>query len=213
MRGIAFIQDEKDEERVLSILRDAYPGVLLLSINSHMDKKDVDKNKKLFADPETKNAILVAINMVTEGAHYRGINTGIMFRTTESWVLYAQMVGRFSVLTTYPNPNGVIIDLVNNLNRIKYNDRVKDTKKKPAAPRLKDITRRLAEKSDQVIYEDYTQDFVARMYELKEYCDDSWEDWEIEILQKYYATEGAVGCQKRIDEEWELRYPGSLTKE
>ena len=213
MRGIAFIQDEKDEERVLSILRDAYPGVLLLSINSHMDKKDVDKTKKLFADPETKNAILVAINMVTEGAHYRGINTGIMFRTTESWVLYAQMVGRFSVLTTYPNPNGVIIDLVNNLNRIKYNDRVKDTKKKPAAPRLKDIIRKLAEKSDQVIYEDYTQDFVARMHELKEYCDDSWEDWEIEILQKYYITEGPEGCQKRIDEEWERRYPGSLTKE
>jgi hypothetical protein len=49
------------------------------------------------------------------------------------------------------------------------------------------------------------------MYELKEYCDDSWEDWEIEILQKYYVTEGAETCQRLIDEEWERRYPGSLT--
>jgi hypothetical protein len=123
------------------------------------------------------------------------------------------MVGRFSVLATKPDPHGVIIDLVNNLNRVKYNDRVKDTKKKPRESRLKEIIRKLAEKSDQVIMRDYTQDFVARLKEIKEYCEDSWEDWEIEILQKYYATEGAVGCQKRIDEEWELRYPGSLTKE
>ena len=213
MRGIAFIQEEADQATVLEILKAAYPGVHLLPINSNMPKQEVETNKKLFANPETKNAILVAINMVTEGAHYPGINTGIMFRTTESYVLYTQMVGRFSVLATKPDPHGVIIDLVNNLNRIKYNDRVKDTKKKLRGPKLKEIIRKLAEKSDQIIMRDYTQDFVARLKEIKEYCEDSWEDWEIEILRKYYTTEGAVGCQKRIDEEWELRYPGSLTKE
>jgi superfamily II DNA or RNA helicase len=214
MRGIAFIQEEADEATVLEILRTAYPGVLLLPINSHMSKQEVEKNKKLFANPETKNTILVAINMVTEGAHYPGINTGIMFRTTESYVLYTQMVGRFSVLTTKPDPHGVIIDLVNNLNRIKYNDRVKDTKKKRYNPDLMKVLGKLeAAKSGQIIVKDYTQNFVERMKELKEYCDDSWEDWEIEILQKYYAAEGPEGCQKRIDEEWELRYPGSLTKE
>ena len=213
-KGLVFVQEESDSDEAISILTKAFPNSEIRKLNSHMSEKEIKENRAWFADEKTTEGYLVVINMVSEGAHYPGVNTGIIFRRTDSYVLLTQMLGRFSVLTTKPNPDIVVIDLVNNLNRIKYNDRVKDTKKQRLAV---DVRRALmktaAAKSGQIIVKDYTQNFVERMRELKEYCDDSWEDWEIEIIQKYYATEGAVGCQKRIDEEWELRYPGSLTKE
>lgn len=218
-KGIIFIAEIDDAAEAQATFRAAFPEATFRVLHSKLSKEDCRKNREWFE--KTDEGFLIAINMISEGAHYPGVNTLIMFRHTKSYVLFTQQIGRAITLTKdhngpIINPETIVFDFVNNISTVKYNDRVKDIS--GSKPRLDaDIRRALyrseACKSGQIVVKDETNDFVEKMRELKAYLDDSWEDWEIEILQKYYATEGPEGCQKRIDEEWERRYPGSLTKE
>lgn len=211
-KGYIFVSSADQVQEAIDIFHKAFPNEEVREFHNKVDKKENKETLKWFK--ETDHGFLVAINMINEGAHYKGVNTIIMFRKTESYVLYSQQIGRLIVPVKYDNPDGIVFDLVNNINSIKYNDRVKD-QNKPSLPR--DLQKALAESreklSGQIIVEDYCQDFVKRYEALRNYLDNSWEDWEIEIVKQYYALEGPEGCQKRIDAEWERRHPGSLTYE
>jgi superfamily II DNA or RNA helicase len=214
-KGIIFIAEIEDAEEAQSTFQAAFPNATFKVLHSKLTKEERKQNREWFE--KTDEGYLIAINMISEGAHYPGVNTLIMFRRTKSYVLFTQQIGRAITLTKdndgpIANPEAIVFDFVNNISTVKYNDRVKDLSK----PRLdadirKALYRSEARKSGQIIVEDETHDFVEKMRELKDYVDSSWEDWEIEILTKYYTTEGAEGVQRRIDEEWERRYPGSLT--
>lgn len=77
------------------------------------------------ADPETSRAykafvkddsdhlkLLFSINMLNEGVHVRGVSGVILFRQTESPIIYKQQIGR--ALTTGTQCTPLILDVVNN---------------------------------------------------------------------------------------------------
>lgn len=77
------------------------------------------------ADPETSRAykafvrddsdhlkLLFSINMLNEGVHVRGVSGVILFRQTESPIIYKQQIGR--ALTTDTQFTPLILDIVNN---------------------------------------------------------------------------------------------------
>ena len=77
------------------------------------------------ADPETSRAykafvkddsdhlkLLFSINMLNEGVHVRGVSGVILFRQTESPIIYKQQIGR--ALTTGTQFTPLILDVVNN---------------------------------------------------------------------------------------------------
>lgn len=77
------------------------------------------------ADPETSRAykafvkddsdhlkLLFSINMLNEGVHVRGVSGVILFRQTESPIIYKQQIGR--ALTAGENYTPLILDVVNN---------------------------------------------------------------------------------------------------
>ena len=210
-KGIIFIQDIKDEQYVKDIMSDCYPSIEYRAIHSKMNKDEVNRNRKWFEN--TDEGYLLAVNMISEGAHYRGVNTLIMFRKTSSYLVYTQQLGRIITLTKNENPNAIVFDLVNNIDSIEYGNRDNEDKRYQVSRIVRALEKSPLQKSRQVIIADESRDIVKAIREIKQFEKDYWEDWEIEIIQKYYATEGAVGCQKRIDEEWELRYPGSLVSE
>ena len=210
-KGIIFIQDIKDEQYVKDIMSDCYPSIEYRAIHSKMNKDEVNRNRKWFES--TEEGYLLAVNMISEGAHYRGVNTLIMFRKTSSYLVYTQQLGRIITLTKNENPNAIVFDLVNNIDSIEYNNRDNEDKRYQVSRIVRALEKSPLQKSRQVIIADESRDIVKAIREIKQFENDSWEDWEIEILQKYYVTEGPENCQKRIDEEWERRYPGSLTKE
>lgn len=204
-KGIIFVQDIEDMKEALDIFRQAFPNEEVRCLHSKQSTKEQNESRDWFKT--TQKGYLMAVNMITEGAHYEGVNTLIMFRRTESYLLYSQQLGRIITLTLKKNPEAIVFDLVNNINSIKYNDRTSKRYKEPANKELLKILREIKNsKSAQIVVANETQDIVERLEKLKQYTNDSWEEWEDDIIRQYYPTEGPQGCQKRLEEERIKRY-------
>lgn len=200
-KGIIFIQKIEDKEYALDIFKGIYPNIAYRAIDSKMKEEEVDINKKWFQD--TDEGYLIAVSMISEGAHYSGVNTLIMFRRTTSYLVYTQQLGRIITLTKKENPNAIVFDLVNNADNVKYNDRkINRNKKTHSVARLLEVIKKQAEKSNQIIVADETREIVDVIRKIKDYGDRTWQPWEDDIIRKYYPTEGAEGCLKRINEMW-----------
>ena len=161
-KGIIFIQEIADEHYAKEIFKTVYPNMEYRAIHSDMDSREIDENRKWFE--EVDEGYLLAVNMISEGAHYKGVNTLIMFRRTQSYLVYTQQLGRIITLVKDKNPNAVVFDLVNNIEEIRYNDRKLNKRKND---KYKDITR-IREalkkvKSDQIIIADETRDIVENL--------------------------------------------------
>lgn len=187
-KGIVFIQEIDDEAEVISIMKDVYPNVEMRIIHSKMNRDEIENNRNWFEN--TDEGYLLAVNMISEGAHYKGVNTLIMFRRTNSYLVFTQQLGRIITLTKNENPNAIVFDLVNNIENVEYNDRKIDGNKRYSVSRVLDAIRGSAEKSEQIIVADETRDIVKCIRKIKEYDDIHWTEDEDSIIRKYYPTEG-----------------------
>lgn len=198
-KGIVFIQEIDDEAEVISIMKDVYPNVEMRIIHSKMNQKEIEANRNWFEN--TDEGYLLAVNMISEGAHYKGVNTLIMFRRTNSYLVFTQQLGRIITLTKNENHNAIVFDLVNNIENVQYGNNNTELKNKHGISKIiKVIKKSEAFKSNQIIVADETRDIVKNIRKIKEYEDHTWLPWEDDILRQYYPTEGAVGCMKRINE-------------
>lgn len=197
-KGIIFVQEIEDEQYVLDIMKDVYPDAEIRMIHSQMAISDVRENRKWFEN--TKSGYLIAVNMISEGAHYSGVNTLIMFRRTNSYLVYTQQIGRIITLTKDEDPHAIIFDLVNNCENVQYNDRkINNDKCVHSISRIVEAIKKAAEKSDQIIVADETRDIVECIRKIKEYNDDSWTDEEDNIIRKYYPNHGPEECTKHLN--------------
>lgn len=195
-KGIIFIQEIADKPYVIDIFKDIYPDIEYRAIDSLMDPEVVSANRKWFE--ETDEGYLLAINMISEGAHYKGVNTLIMFRRTNSYLVYTQQLGRIITLAKDEDPHAIVFDLVNNVDNVEYNDRKIEGNKRYSVSRVLDAIRRRAEKSEQIIVADETRDIVDCIRRIK---DNNWHFWteeEDNIILKYYVTEGSKKCAEFI---------------
>lgn len=208
---IVYIDDTSEDaiSKYEEIIKSAYPDAESRKLLSSMDSKEQIATREWFADKNTKNAYLLCYNMMNEGAHYEGVNTIIMFRKTSSWLVFLQQIGRIVTLSKNPDPKAIVFDFVNNIDTVSYDNNSVGSYSQEHGNKI--IVKLKECKSDSIIIGDESRDIVEAIRAIKKFEDDTWEDWEIEILKKYYIKEGAEGCQKRIDEEWECRYPGRLT--
>ena len=202
-KGIVFIQEIADEQNVIDIMKDVYPNVEMRIIHSKMTDEEVRANRKWFE--ETDEGYLLAVNMISEGAHYRGVNTLIMFRRTNSYLVFTQQIGRIITLIRNENPNAIVFDLVNNIENIEYSNRKQDKK---CIHNITNIIRQLektaALKSGQIIIADETRDIVRCIRKIKEFDDQRWTEEEIEILCKYFPTEGRK-CSARFSRKRDIQ--------
>lgn len=68
IKGIVFIAEIEDKDEAIKIMKDAYPHMEFRAIDSHMPDEEVIKNRDWFEKAE--EGWLVAVNMISEGAHY-----------------------------------------------------------------------------------------------------------------------------------------------
>ena len=123
-----------------------------------------------------------------------------MFRRTNSYLVYTQQLGRIITLAKDENPEAIVFDLVNNVDNVEYNDRKIEGNKRYSVSRVLDAIRRRAEKSEQIIVADETRDIVKAIRDIKQFSDDSWEDWEIEILRENY-NKGLKFCVDLVNKK------------
>lgn len=185
---IIFTQTIEAMDQAIDILKDIYPNGEYKKIHSKMSSDEVESNKKWFED--TNEGFLCAVNMISEGAHYRGVNTIFMFRKTKSELLYNQQIGRIITLSKYNNPHSILFDLVNNANSIEVSKSLKISigKRKEILEKEKNDI----EQASQIIIKDYTSDIVKILNDIKKRIHNelAYTEEEDNIIKEYYPIEG-----------------------
>lgn len=206
---IVFVSDIGAITEAKQILKPIFPNLEHRSLHSKLSKEEIEENREWFKN--ANKGLLYTINMASEGIHYIGVNTLIMFRRTCSNIVFTQQMGRISTLTKYENPNAIVFDLVNNAKTVgNFKMAIKELSKEYSPREIGDILREHStnEKSNQIIVRDYTGDIVDVLEKMKEYDDDGWTEEEDNILRKFYPIEGPSGCAKRL----ENRTPSAIQK-
>ena len=141
--------------------------------------------------------------MISEGSHYKGVNTIFMFRKTKSGNLFEQQLGRCMTQTSLPNPHCIVFDLVNNMRNVReFTARLADAISRHGIVKtLKgerqvgpDLVSGGVKISKQYVVEDYTQDIVYAYEEINDYFNNSWTEEEDNVLREHYQIGGAKGC-------------------
>lgn len=201
-KGIIFAQTIEDMDEAIKILKDIYPNEEYRKIHSLMNREEVQNIKEWFSN--TDSGYLCTVDMISEGSHYKGVNTIFMFRKTKSGNLFEQQLGRCMTQTSLPNPHCIVFDLVNNMRNVReFTARLADAISRHGIVKtLKgernvnpDVLSVGAKISEQYVVEDYTKDIVDAYDEINRLFGGFWTEEEDNILRKFYPTNGAKGCQ------------------
>lgn len=201
-KGIIFAQTIEDMDEAIKILKEIYPNEEYRKIHSLMNREEVQNIKEWFSN--TDSGYLCTVDMISEGSHYKGVNTIFMFRKTKSGNLFEQQLGRCMTQTSLPNPHCIVFDLVNNMRNVReFTARLADAISRHGIVKtLKgeryvnpDVLSGGAKISEQYVVEDYTQDIVDAYDEINGLLGGFWTEEEDNILRKFYPTNGAKGCQ------------------
>lgn len=205
---IIFASDIEDIDNSESIIKNVYPDIEYRRLHSDMPHKEIEENRNWFENCE--EGCICSVNMISEGIHYTGVNTIIMFRKTSSKTVFEQQIGRAITLAIKENPHAIIFDFVNNAKLVQnFKKKLMDAEERyMSGSGDSDFDTR---KSRSIIIEDYTTEITKILNAIKSEMENDYEDWEIDILKQYYPTEGAQGCQKRIDKEWYRRQTELVT--
>lgn len=199
-KGIVFCTDIKAIDEAEAIMRKVLPNAEFRHMHSLMGA-EAEEARKWFEG--TDEGWLFAVNMISEGAHYKGVNTIVMFRRTESSLVFNQQLGRIITLARDEDPEAIVFDLVNNANNI--------TKGKSFASSLKRAYQQRKErgdkqKSEQVIVEDYAEKVSEILQKIlwQQQGKHYWTPEEEELIKQYYSAEGP---------DMYVRYRGKYSRE
>ena len=184
-KGIIFTSNIEAIQEAIDIMKDIFPNQEYRAIHSYMDSAEIEANRSWFMN--TDEGYLLAVNMISEGAHYPGVNTIIMFRRTQSSLVFNQQLGRMITLRKYDDPQGIVFDLVNNANNLDMEHSFS------ASLREAYQRRKLAGKSDkseQIIIEDYCEN-ISYILATQTRHNDNWDPEELNILYTFYPEEGS----------------------
>jgi superfamily II DNA or RNA helicase len=147
-----FCTDIKAIDEAEVIMRKVLPNAEFRRMHSLMGV-EAEKARKWFEG--TDEGWLFAVNMISEGAHYKGVNTIVMFRRTESSLVFNQQLGRIITLARDEDPEAIVFDLVNNANNIQDSGKRFAGSLRAAYQKRKENGGK--KKSEQVIVEDYAE--------------------------------------------------------
>ncbi len=158
------------------------------------------------ADPQTSRAykafvqddsehlkLLFSINMLNEGVHVRGVSGVILFRETESPIIYKQQVGR--ALTTGTQSTPLILDVVNNFGSLSSYGTIQ-SEMDAAVQRL-----RREERDGEIVAEklevaEQVRDAAELFRQLESSLCTTW-DFYYDAAASYYREYGNLKVQRR----------------
>ena len=185
-KGIVFCTDIKAIDEAEAIMRKVLPNAEFRHMHSLMGA-EAEEARKWFEG--TDEGWLFAVNMISEGAHYKGVNTIVMFRRTESSLVFNQQLGRIITLARDEDPEAIVFDLVNNANNIAKGKSFASSLKRAYQQRKASGGK---QKSEQVIVEDYAEKISEVLGKIAEATSHFWTEGEKEILRQYYAAHQEV---------------------
>lgn len=189
-KGIIFVSNISAMDEAEVIMKDIFPNMEYRRMHSLMPGAEIEKNRDWFQN--TDEGYLLAVNMISEGAHYKGVNTIIMFRRTQSSLVFNQQLGRIITLARDEDPQAIVFDLVNNAESL-------DAEKSFCASLKESYAVRKARggrvKSEQIIVEDYCE----KISKVLQRISSPWGAEEIAFLQEFYPQNGLKYCADNLN--------------
>ena len=165
VKGIVFVPrgdgSGDNFKQAREILTTTYgPDVPIWEINYKLGVKKCKDIKDEFEKAD--HGFIIAIDMISEGVHFRGINCVIILRNAQSPLVVNQQIGRLTrIKHEYEqDPNCILFDLVNIIKTVDYRDIVNKVSRTDVGQAI----RELAQKSSAVIYDDQCD----RLYKVLE---------------------------------------------
>ena len=195
-KGIIFVQAIEDMDEAIKILKDIYPNEEYRKIHSLMNREEVQNIKEWFSN--TDSGYLCTVDMISEGSHYKGVNTIFMFRKTKSRIKFEQQLGRVMIQTKYPDPNCIVFDLVNNaLTTELFTEKLRKAIEGSGAVSVIHPGDDVVKDPDKkyIIVEDYTKSLV----ELNKKLNGFWTEEEVQWLRNNYSKLGPKECSSYLN--------------
>lgn len=155
VKGIVFVPrgDGSGEnfEQARDILITTYgPNVPIWQINYKLGAKACKVIKDNFEKAEY--GFIIAIDMISEGIHFSGINCEIILRNAHSPLVVNQQIGRLTRIKhdNEQDPNCILFDLVNIIKTVDYRDLVNRVGRSEVGKAIKEMS----QKSSAIIYDD-----------------------------------------------------------
>lgn len=158
------------------------------------------------ADPETSRAyrafvkddsehlkLLFSINMLNEGVHVRGVSGVILFRQTESPIIYKQQIGR--ALTTGMQRTPLILDVVNNFDSLSSYGTIQKEMDE-AAERLRRAGRGDEVRTERLAVIEQVRDAAELFKRLESSLSTTW-DFYYEAAAAYFREHGNLRIRSR----------------
>lgn len=159
------------------------------------------------ADPETSRAykafvkdnsdhlkLLFSINMLNEGVHVRGVSGVILFRQTESPIIYKQQIGR--ALTTGTQRTPLVLDVVNNFGGLSSYGTIQ-SEMNEAVERLRREGRDGEIVVEKLAVVEQVRDAVMLFAQLERSLSTTW-DFYYEAAASYYKEHGDLLIERKF---------------
>lgn len=158
------------------------------------------------ADPQTSRAykafvkddsdhlkLLFSINMLNEGVHVRGVSGIVLFRETESPIIYKQQIGR--ALTTGTQNTPLILDVVNNFGNLSSYGTIQ-SEMDEAVQRLRREGRGGEIVAERLAVVEQVRDAAALFAQLERSLNTTW-DFYYEAAVSYYKEHGDLLIERK----------------
>lgn len=116
---IVFLNGLCEIEKAIEMFKDMFPDCECNYVSSKSSTKENETSILQFQQSKKKISVLLAVDMLNEGVHIKGVDAVVMFRNTESPQVYFQQMGR--VLDTNNCGDKVVFDFACNIKNIKVN--------------------------------------------------------------------------------------------
>ena len=188
-KGIVFVDNIKNIDTGVELVKKAFPNEPIYFIHSKLSKKNSERILNEFR--KAKSGFIVSVNMLNEGNHIKGVNTIIMLRKTSSPSLYTQQIGRglaanctdITIFDLVRNDTSIkkILYRMNTTSRI-YNIKDNENKNKSNYKNIKI--------SNQFIIKDYATDILEVLKDIDNSSNNKWTEEEDKIIIDNYPTMG-----------------------
>ena len=195
------------EEKCKDWLKKVNPHIEISEVYSKQGKKINQYNIDYFEKNEKDTLkLLFSIEMLNEGLHVKDIDGVVMFRPTESPIIYLQQLGR--ALSVGHNDNPLIFDIVNNFNSIDsiidLKDEVQDLIETIKKERQNGDENSDYPKNDELIeilnkfkiFEE-NKEIIDILQKLDTDTIYTWEDWYA-LAKEYYEKNGDLEVPKNF---------------
>ena len=185
IKAIVFVDNIESITSIKNLCEEEFPSANHLIAHSKISDMH---NMKTFSDFENskQDSFLYVVDMLNEGRHFSNVNVEIMFRKTNSPIIYLQQIGR--ILDSASNYKKVMIfDFVANHMNLKNHQSLKYGTITCLNNEIKDSDR-------QIIEHDYALEELELIKKIKDLEQCIWTKEELDILRKFLSLSKEKRC-------------------